>query len=87
MTTLGIDPVTAAEPVGNAGCLGSDRRGTQEPDAIRDQRPRSRWSEKIDGAARRAPSPLHAGPHVKRGDGDDRHAGTDARQVAVLLRV
>jgi hypothetical protein len=41
MTTLGIDPVTAAEPVGNAGCLGSDRRGTQEPDAIRDQRLRA----------------------------------------------
>jgi hypothetical protein len=87
MTTLCIDPVTAAEPVDNAACLGSERPGTQDPDAIRDQRRKSRWSEKIDGAARRAPSPLLAGPHVKRGDGDDRHAGTDARQVAVLLRV
>ena len=87
MTTLGIDPVTAAEPVSNTGCLGSERPGTQVPDAIRDQRPRSRWSEKIDGAARRAPTPLPAGPHVKRGDGRDRHARTDAREVAVLLRM
>jgi hypothetical protein len=87
MTALRIDPVTAAEPVGNAGCLGSEGPGTEDSDAIRDHRRRSRWSEKIDGAARRAPSPLLAGPHVKRGDGDDRHARTDARQVAVLLRV
>ena len=87
MTTLGIDPVTAAEPSATPGCLGYERPGTQLPDAIRDQRPRSRWSEKIDGAARRAPSPLLAGPHVKRGEGHDRHARTDAREVAVLLRV
>jgi len=34
------------------------------PDAIHDQRPASRWSEKIDGAVRRAPSPPLVGPHV-----------------------
>jgi hypothetical protein len=46
------------------GVWGSERPGTEDPDAIHDQRPMCRWSERIDGAVRRAPSPLLAGPHV-----------------------
>jgi hypothetical protein len=46
------------------GVWGSVRPGTEEPDAIHDRRPMCRWSERIDGAVRRAPSPLLAGPHV-----------------------
>ena len=59
MTTPGHRPVRADIVFG-----GPSARVPNKPDAIHDQRPRSRWSERIDGAVRRAPSPLLAGPHV-----------------------
>jgi hypothetical protein len=59
MTTLGIDPVRTHTVFG-----GPNARVPKDPDAIHDQRPTSRWSQRIDGAVRRAPSPLLVGPHV-----------------------